>query len=212
MIFDKKIATEVINILLKVKAIQLKKQTYFTWASGIKSPIYCDNRIVLGYPTERDRIKILLSSVIQTKFPVAKALSGVATAGISIGALAADELHLPYSYVRSSAKAHGKQNQIEGYIPKNTPIVVIEDLISTGGSTLKAIDALQTAGHQVVGAIAIFTYGFDQAKQAFAEVKIPFYALSSYAYLIKLLDEEGDLDADTKARLLQWQENPHSFK
>jgi len=211
MIFDKKIAIEVIKILLEVKAILLEKQNYFTWASGIKSPIYCDNRIVLGYPTERARIKVLLSTIIQTKFPDAKALSGVATAGIGIGALAADYLQLPYSYVRNTAKAHGKQNQIEGYIPGGAPIVVIEDLISTGGSTLKAIEALQTAGHNVTGAVAIFTYGFEKANQAFADKNISFYTLSSYTYLLELLEKEGELNTETKATLLQWREDPNAF-
>ncbi len=211
MIFDEKIALEVALLLLKVKAILLEKQNYFVWASGIKSPIYCDNRIVLGYPEERTRIKKLLAALVQSKFPTVQALSGVATAGIGIGALTADYLQLPYSYVRSSAKAHGKQNQIEGYISENMPIVVVEDLISTGGSTLKAIDALQSTGHHVIGAIAIFTYGFEKANQAFADIGIPYYTLSSYAYVIDLLEKEGQLDAETKATLLQWRDNPKSF-
>lgn len=212
MIFDKKIAIEVVKILSKVKAIQLKKQNYFTWASGIQSPIYCDNRIVLGYPTERDRIKVLLSLAIEAKFPNVQALSGVATAGIGIGALAADYLKLPYSYVRSTAKAHGKQNQIEGYIPDGFPIVVIEDLISTGGSTLKAIDALQKAGYQVIGALAIFTYGFEKANRAFADKNIPYYTLSNYTSLIDWIEKEEGLDPETKATLLQWRKDPESFK
>jgi len=211
MIFDEKIALKVAKLLLKVKAIQLKKQNYFTWASGIKSPIYCDNRILLGYPTERDHIKKMISTLIKAKFPEANALSGVATAGIGIGALAADSLQLPYSYVRSSAKAHGKQNQIEGYIPSGAKVVVVEDLISTGGSTIKAIDALQKADYNVIGAVAIFTYGFDKANKAFAELGIPYYTLSNYYYLIELLENEDELDVDTKVTLLKWRENPESF-
>lgn len=212
MIFDEKIALKVAKLLLQVKAIQLKKQNYFTWASGIKSPIYCDNRILLGYPAERDHIKKMISTLIEEKFPSVKALSGVATAGIGIGALAADTLHLSYSYVRSSAKSHGKQNQIEGYIPENAKVVVVEDLISTGGSTIKAIDALQSEGYNVIGAVAIFTYGFEKAKQAFEELNMPYYTLSNYTYLIELLENEGELDKDTKTTLLRWRENPESFK
>jgi len=208
MILDEKIALKVAKLLFKVKAIQFKKQNYFTWASGIQSPIYCDNRILLGYPVERDQIKKMISSLIKEKFSDTNALSGVATAGIGIGALAADELHLPYSYVRNSAKAHGKQNQIEGYIPSDAKVVVVEDLISTGGSTLKAIDALQSAGYEVIGAVAIFTYGFQKAKDAFAEVGIPFNTLSDYEHLIQLMDDEGELDTETKVRLLQWRQNP----
>lgn len=212
MIFDEKIALKVAKLLLEVKAIQLKKQNYFTWASGIKSPIYCDNRILLGYPAERDHIKNNLSMLIKEKFPSVKALSGVATAGIGIGALAADTLHIPYSYVRSSAKAHGKQNQIEGYVPENAKVVVVEDLISTGGSTINAINALQNAGYDVIGAVAIFSYGFEKANSAFAKLDLPYYTLSSYTYLIELLENEGELDANTKATLLRWRENPEIFK
>lgn len=211
MIYDKIVASGVAAILLKVNAIQLNMQNYFTWASGIKSPIYCDNRVLLGHPTERNLIKKHFATLIRQKFPEANALSGVATAGIGIGALAADTLQFPYSYVRSSAKAHGKQNQIEGHIGEAAKIVVVEDLISTGGSTLKAIEALQAEGHHVLGAIAVFTYGFQKSVTAFESVGLPFYTLSDYEHLIYHLEKENKLDAATKTKLLAWRTTPGQF-
>jgi len=208
MIYSDKIAIEVASLLLKVNAIQLKSKNYFTWASGWKSPIYCDNRILLGYPAERQTVSNSFSQLIKDKFPSSNALSGVATAGIAHGAFVAQELELPYSYVRSSAKAHGKKNQIEGFIKEGSKIVVIEDLISTGGSTIKAIEALQIYGYEVIGAVAVFTYGFDKAVEAFENINIPFYTLSSYEFLLQLLENENKLTAKEKEKLAQWRVDP----
>jgi len=212
MIYSEKIAIDVARLLLKVNAIQLKSKDYFTWASGWKSPIYCDNRILLGYPIERSIVCSAFSALINDKFNQANALSGVATAGIAHGAFVAQELTLPYSYVRSKAKAHGKQNQIEGFIEKGSKIVVVEDLISTGGSTIKAIEALQNSGYEVIGAVAVFTYGFDKAVKAFADTDIPFYTLSSYEYLLQLLESEDKLTSLEIEKLAQWRVDPATWE
>ena len=177
------IAAEVAKRLLQIKAIKLSPQTPFTWASGILSPIYCDNRIVLSYPEVRNYIKAAFVECSK-KFPKFDKVAGVATAGIAHGALLADALNLPFIYVRSKAKHHGRQNQIEGELDKGEKILVIEDLISTGGSSLKAIDALVDTGAEVIGIAAIFTYGFDQANNSFAAAGYQMETLSNYDILI----------------------------
>lgn len=177
------IAAEVAKRLLQIKAIKLSPQNPFTWASGILSPIYCDNRIVLSHPEARTFIKNAFAECSK-KFPEFDKIAGVATAGIPHGALLADALDMPFIYVRDKAKQHGRQNQIEGALNKGERVLVIEDLISTGGSSLKAIDALVEAGAEVVGIAAIFTYGFDKAKNAFDIAGYQMETLSNYDILI----------------------------
>ena len=177
------IAAEVAKRLLQIKAIKLSPQTPFTWASGILSPIYCDNRIVLSHPEARNYVKTAFAECSK-KFPKFDKVAGVATAGIAHGALLADALDLPFIYVRDKAKKHGRQNQIEGELNAGERVLVIEDLISTGGSSLKAIDALVEAGAEVVGIAAIFTYGFDKAKDAFKAAGYQMETLSNYDILI----------------------------
>ena len=159
--------------LLQIKAVKLQPQEPFTWASGWKSPIYCDNRKILSYPHIRDFVKSELSNLVFTEFPDAEVIAGVATAGIPHGALVADLLKMPFVYVRSKPKAHGMGNQIEGHLEPNKKVLVIEDLISTGKSSMEAIDALREAGAKIEGLCSVFTYGFDIAKKPFRKRKYP---------------------------------------
>ena len=177
------IAAEVAKKLLQIKAIKLSPQNPFTWASGILSPIYCDNRVVLSYPESRNFIKSAFVDCSK-KFPKFDKIAGVATAGIAHGALLADALQLPFIYVRSKPKAHGRKNQIEGNLEKGEKVLVIEDLISTGGSSLKAVEALVEAGAEAIGVAAIFTYGFEKANTAFGQAGYQLETLSNYDILI----------------------------
>jgi orotate phosphoribosyltransferase len=197
--------------LLQVKAVQLNVATPYTWASGWKSPIYCDNRRVLSFPYARDFIKSELCSVIFERFPDVDALAGVATAGIAWGAMAADQLKLPYMYVRPKPKEHGMGNQIEGYYEKGQQVLVIEDLISTGKSSLQVCDVLQQAGLNVVGMVSIFNYGFEQAASAFKAAGIPLYSLTNYEVLIQLAVENGTVDENQLNNLLKWREDPAAW-
>jgi orotate phosphoribosyltransferase len=197
--------------LLQVSAVQVRPYEPFTWASGWKSPIYCDNRRVLSHPYERDFIKSELCSVIFEQFPEAESLSGVATAGIAWGAMAADQLKLPYSYVRPKPKEHGMGNQIEGEIVAGEKVLVIEDLISTGKSSLQVCEVLQAAGMEVIGMVAIFSYGFEVAHKAFLDAGIRLVTLTGYAALIEQAIESGKIDTTTQASLLNWRENPASW-
>jgi len=211
MVFNTEIATNIAELLLQVNAIKIKKQNYFTWASGIKSPIYCDNRILLSYTEQRNKVKKAFKYLIENNFENVSAISAVATAGIGIGALVADVMDLPFSYVRDKSKAHGRQNNIEGDIANNAKIVVIEDLISTGGSTIKVIETLQQAGYEVIGAAAIFSYGFKKARVAFEKISVPYYTLSEYNFLLDLLERKNFLTVEEKKRLQSWQANPKAF-
>ena len=197
--------------LLQVKAVQLNVATPYTWASGWKSPIYCDNRRVLSFPYARDFIKSELCSVIFEQFPDINALAGVATAGIAWGAMAADQLKLPYMYVRPKPKEHGMGNQIEGFYEKGQQVLVIEDLISTGKSSLQVCDVLQQAGLNVVGMVSIFNYGFEQAASAFKAAGIPLYSLTNYEVLIQLAVENGTVDENQLNNLLKWREDPAAW-
>jgi orotate phosphoribosyltransferase len=197
--------------LLQVGAVKLSPNEPFTWASGWKSPIYCDNRKVLSFPYVRDFIKSEMCNVIFEKFEGADMLTGVATAGIPWGALAADQLKLPYIYVRPKPKEHGLGNQIEGAFENTNKILVIEDLISTGKSSLQVVDVLRNVGLEVVGMVSIFTYGFNIADEAFKNAGVPFYALTNYASLIELAVEKGDIDASTQTTLMQWRESPSTW-
>jgi len=197
--------------LLQVGAVKLSPNNPFTWASGWKSPIYCDNRKVLSFPYVRDFIKSEMCNVIFEKFEGADMLAGVATAGIPWGAMAADQLKLPYIYVRPKPKEHGLGNQIEGVYAQSNKILVIEDLISTGKSSLQVVEVLRTAGLEVVGMVSIFNYGFSIAEEAFKTAGLPYYSLTNYTSLIELAVDKGSLDTITQETLMQWRESPSTW-
>jgi orotate phosphoribosyltransferase len=197
--------------LLQINAIRLNPETPFTWTSGWKSPIYCDNRKALGFPPVREFIKSEFCNLIFTQLESAELLAGVATAGIPWGAMAADQLKLPYVYVRSKPKEHGLGNQIEGYFEPGQKTVVIEDLFSTGKSSLEAVTVLRAAGLEVIGAVAIFDYGFTAAADAFAKAGVPFYALSNYPTLINLAVDKGLVTPEQEALLLKWSQDPATW-
>lgn len=197
--------------LLQVGAVKLSPNNPFTWASGWKSPIYCDNRKVLSFPYVRDFIKSEMCNVIFENFEGADMLAGVATAGIPWGAMAADQLKLPYIYVRPKPKEHGLGNQIEGAYDTTNKILVIEDLISTGKSSLQVVDVLRNEGLDVVGMVSIFNYGFTLADEAFKAAGVPYYSLTNYASLIELAVEKGEVDSKTQETLMQWRESPSTW-
>lgn len=197
--------------LLQINAIRLNIQTPFTWASGWKSPIYCDNRRILSFPFVRDFIKSEMSNVVFEKFPEAEGIAGVATGGIAHGALVADQLKLPFAYVRSSAKGHGLGNRIEGFLTRGQKAVVIEDLVSTGGSSLDACRALQDAGVEVIGLVSVFNYGFPVAKKAFEEAGIPYYSLSNYTKLIEVALDKGMVNELQMETLKSWRDAPEQW-
>jgi orotate phosphoribosyltransferase len=198
--------------LLQTGAIRLNLTTAFTWASGWKSPIYCDNRRVLSFPPIRDFIKSEICNTILKIFPEAGLLAGVATAGIAWGAMAADQLKLPFVYVRPKPKPHGLGNQIEGFFEKGQKTVVIEDLVSTGKSALEVIAALKNAGLVVLGIVSIFTYGFPEARKAFENEGIPYKALTNYETLINLAIEKGIVTPEQEGVLLKWRDDPANWK
>jgi len=198
---------EIAKTLLDIKAIFLRPDDMFTWASGIKSPIYCDNRITLSYPQARTLIKSAFVEIIKSKYPNAEYIAGVATAGIPHATLIADALGLPMVYVRSSSKEHGRTNQIEGSIPVGSKAVVIEDLISTGGSSLSAVKALQESGVEVLGMVAIFTYGLKKAQENFSQAGISLDTLSDYNTLIEIALENKRISPDQLEILEVWQKN-----
>ncbi len=194
--------------LLQIQAIKLSPDAPFTWASGWKSPIYCDNRKTLGFPFVRDYVKSELCNVIFSEYAEAETLAGVATAGISWGAMAADQLKLPFIYVRPKPKEHGLGNQIEGYYKKGQKVLVIEDLVSTGKSSLQVVDVIRQAGLEVLGMVAIFTYGFPQADEAFRQAGVRFSALTNYSTLIDLAIEKNIVSKEQESVLMAWRENP----
>ncbi|MEO7212311.1 orotate phosphoribosyltransferase [Mucilaginibacter sp.] len=202
---------QVAEFLLQIKAIKLQPNNPFTWASGWKSPIYCDNRITLSFPTIRTYIRQQLSSVIQEKFGAVGCIAGVATAGIPQGALVAQELGLPFIYVRAKAKEHGTGSLIEGEISTDKRVVVLEDLISTGKSSLQAVAALRDAGYNVAGLAAIFSYGFDLAEENFKNAKCPFVTLSNYSALLKYAQEKQYISESDIAILKKWREEPSTW-
>ena len=204
------LAAEVARCLLRIKAVQLQPQDPFTWASGILSPIYCDNRIVLSYPAERAFIKKCLAEQAQS-FDAFDAVAGVATAGIAHGALLADVLEKPFAYVRSSAKSHGRRNLIEGQVQAGQRVLVVEDLISTGGSSLVAVQALREAGCTVVGVLAIFQYGFAKAKAAFQAENVVFQTLTDYNTLVQEAAASGYIDTQDQEILEKWRQNPEGW-
>ncbi|WP_289623410.1 orotate phosphoribosyltransferase [Flavihumibacter fluvii] len=197
--------------LLQSNAVKLSPGQPFTWASGWKSPIYCDNRRLLSYPYVRDFIKSEMCNVIFEGFPNANLVAGVATAGIAWGAMAADQLKLPYIYVRPKPKEHGMGNQIEGSFEPGQKVVVIEDLISTGKSSLQVVDVLKNAGLEVVGMVSIFTYGFTVAQDAFAAAGVPYISLTNYENMISLALEKGIIEPAMQPVLLKWREDPANW-
>ncbi len=199
---------QVAEKLLQVQAVKLSPAQPFTWASGWKSPIYCDNRKVLSFPYIRDFIKSELSNVVFETFPDAAVIAGVATAGIPHGALVADQLKLPFIYVRSKPKEHGMGNMIEGVLQPGQPVVVVEDLISTGKSSLEAVQAIRAAGGEVIGMVSIFNYGFDVAVKAFETAGVPFKSLSNYSALIELAVEKGQVTEAELGTLQAWRAAP----
>ena len=197
--------------LLQIKAIKLNVHQPFTWASGWKSPIYCDNRKILSFPFIRDFIKSEMSNVIFQTFEEADMLAGVATAGIPWGAMAADQLKLPYIYVRPKPKEHGLGNQIEGFYEPGKKVVVIEDLVSTGNSSLQVVDVLRNAGLEVEGMISIFNYGFDVAKDAFDSYGLKLFSLTDYESLIDLAIKQGIVSENDQETLLNWRKDPANW-
>lgn len=197
--------------LLQIKAVKLQPQEPFTWASGWKSPIYCDNRKILSYPHIRDFVKSELSNMVFTEFPDAEVIAGVATAGIPHGALVADLLKMPFVYVRSKPKAHGMGNQIEGHLEEGKKVLVIEDLISTGKSSMEAIMALRDAGAQIEGLCSVFNYGFDISKELFEKESIPAQSLSNYNALLEVALEQKVIQASDMEILQTWRENPSAW-
>ncbi len=205
-------AGKVASLLLDIEAIKLSYKNPFTWSSGWKSPIYCDNRLALSYPKIRTFIKESLAQAIKSNFSQAEYIAGVATAGVPHGALVAEVLDLPYIYVRPKPKDHGMGNLIEGKIEKGKKVVLIEDLISTGGSSLKAAQALKEAGFNVLGMVAIFTYGFDVAEKQFEEAKIPLVCLSDFNHMLKEAVEKKYLDENQLIYVKSWRVDPGNWK
>ena len=198
--------------LLQINAIKLSPDKPYTWASGWKSPIYCDNRKVLSFPYIRDFIKSEMCNVIFEKFPEAELLAGVATAGIAWGAMVADQLKLPYIYVRPKPKEHGLGNQIEGFYESGQRVVVVEDLVSTGKSSLQVVDVLKEQGLDVIGMVSIFTYDFPVATESFKKASLTYYSLTDYPALIKLAVEKGLVNESQYEILLKWREDPAGWQ
>jgi len=211
MILDKDIAKKTAEALLQINAIKLQPSNPFTWASGWKSPIYCDNRITLSFPQVRTFLRQQLATQIIEAYGKPDVIAGVATGAIAIGALVAEELGVPFVYVRPEAKKHGRQNQIEGFLDTGKNVVVVEDLISTGGSSLKAVEALKTHGVTVKGMIALFTYGFDVASKNFEDANVTLYTLSNYDNLIEQAAETNYISTEEIRTLREWRENPSEW-
>lgn len=202
---------QVAKLLLEIKAVKLSPDKPFRWASGWNSPIYCDNRITLSYPKVRTFIRQQLANVISSRLGQVDVIAGVATAGIPQGALVAEALGLPFIYVRSSAKEHGMGNQIEGVVQPGARVVLIEDLISTGGSSLKAAQAVRDAGMQVMAIVSVFTYGFPQAEVNFSEAKVDSISLTDYATLLQVAQENNYIAESDLQKLNAWRETPESW-
>jgi len=210
-ILDQTVAAEVADKLLEIEAIRLQPEKPFTWASGWKSPIYCDNRLSLSYPEVRSLIKENLVKAIQHFFPHAEGIAGVATAGIPQGVLIANDLDLPFIYVRSKPKGHGMENMIEGKVTPGQKVVVVEDLVSTGGSSLKAAQDLKDAGFEVMGMVAIFSYGFDLAAKNFEEAGINLICLCHYEAMLPRAVSRKYIDENVLSSLSEWRKDPSSW-
>ncbi|MEM9141978.1 MAG: orotate phosphoribosyltransferase [Bacteroidota bacterium] len=212
MILDQNTAKKTAELLLQINAIKLRPENPFTWASGWKSPIYCDNRIILSYPTIRNFIREELAKQLDSLYGKPDVIAGVATGAIGIGILVADYLGLPFIYVRPEPKSHGRQNQIEGRLEANQSVVVIEDLISTGKSSLNAVEALQENGANVKGMLAIFTYGFNVAQAHFGQKGLDLHTLGDYDHLIQKASETGHIKEEQLNTLLEWRKSPSSWQ
>ncbi|MDG1147527.1 MAG: orotate phosphoribosyltransferase [Crocinitomicaceae bacterium] len=212
MILNKDKALKVAEFLLQIKAIKLNTTNPFTWASGIKSPIYCDNRITLSYPQVRTFIRQSYAESILEHYGKPDVIAGVATGGIAQGALVAQELGVPFIYVRSEAKSHGMGNQIEGYFEEGQKVIVIEDLLSTGGSSLKAVDALREAKLDVKGLVAIFTYGFDVAHENFANAECPYVTLTDYDIMLENALSSNLISKSDSDSLKEWKKAPKEWE
>ncbi|MGM0711197.1 orotate phosphoribosyltransferase [Brevibacillus parabrevis] len=204
-------AKQIAANLLEIGAVHLRPEQPFTWTSGIKSPIYCDNRITMSYPHVRRAIAQAFAELIKEKYPDAEVVAGTATAGIPHAAWVAEVLDLPMIYVRDKAKGHGRQNQIEGALSAGQKVVVIEDLISTGGSSLKAAQAVQAEGGEVLGVVAIFSYQFPDAENLFAEAGVPCTTISHYTALLEAAKEQGVITAEQESVLGEWRKSPRTF-
>lgn len=212
MVLSKDTAKKTAELLLQINAIKLNPENPFSWASGWKSPIYCDNRIILSYPPIRNFVREEIAKQVERLYGKPDVIAGVATGAIGIGMLVADYLGLPFIYVRPEAKSHGRQNQIEGALEENQTVVVIEDLISTGKSSLNAVHALQDAGAKIKGMIAIFTYGFEVANENFKQHNIELHTLSDYEHLIEQASETNYIKEEQFKTLLEWKKNPSKWQ
>ena len=212
MILDKETARKTAELLLQIKAIKLDAQQGFKWASGWNSPIYCDNRVILSYPPIRNFVRENMARQIEQMYGKADVIAGVATGAIGIGMLVAEYLSLPFAYVRPEAKSHGRKNQIEGKIEEGQTVVVIEDLISTGNSSLNAVKALQEANLQIKGMLAIFSYGFETANKNFKEANIELHTLSNYEYLLEVALKTNYINQAESELLKSWRKDPANWK
>ncbi|GJQ04180.1 orotate phosphoribosyltransferase [Capnocytophaga canimorsus] len=212
MVLDKNTAQKTADYLLQIKAIKLNSENPFTWASGWKSPIYCDNRVVLSYPEIRNYIAQQMAREVQERYPQTQVIAGVATGAIGMGMLVADKLGLPFIYVRPEPKKHGRQNQIEGALQSGQKVTVIEDLISTGMSSLNAVKALKSAQAEVLGMLAIFSYGFETAHQNFKQENVVLHTLSNYENLLLQALNIGYISENELEMLKSWRENPSKWR
>ena len=212
MVLNKQTAQKTAELLLQINAIKLQPQKPFTWASGWKSPIYCDNRIILSFPEIRNYIRENLADQIEEIYGKPDVIAGVATGAIGIGALVADYLNLPFIYIRPKAKVHGRQNRIEGHLDPNQRVVVVEDLISTGKSSLLAVEALNAVNAQVIGMVAIFTYGFAIAGENFAKANVRLSTLSNYEHLLEQAKDSNYITSEEAETLSVWREDPSQWK
>ena len=211
MIFNKDTAEKIAELLLQINAIKLNPKNPFTWASGWKSPIYCDNRLTLSFPAIRNYIREEFAKNIEKQFGKPDVIAGVATGAIGIGILVAEYMGLPFVYVRPEPKKHGKQNQIEGFLQKGQNVVVVEDLISTGNSSLMAVKAIKDAGANVKGMVAIFTYGFEVAEENFKNANVDLYTLSNYQNLLNLAVAKNYITEEEQSTLVEWSNSPESW-
>lgn len=211
MIFNKETAEKTAELLLQINAIKLNPKNPFTWASGWKSPIYCDNRLTLSFPAIRNYIREEFSKNIEKQFGKPDVIAGVATGAIGIGMLVAEYMGLPFVYVRPEPKKHGRQNQVEGFLQKGQNVVVVEDLISTGKSSLMAVQAIKDAGANVKGMVAIFTYGFEQASESFEQAHVELYTLSNYQHLLNLAVAKNYITEQEQTTLQEWSSAPETW-
>ncbi len=211
MIYSELIAAETAQHLLQINAIKLNPENPFTWASGWKSPIYCDNRLALSYPNVRDFLAKSIADEVKKRFGTDVTIAGVATGAIGIGMLVAEKLNLPFIYVRPEPKKHGRQNQIEGHAPAGKPIVVIEDLISTGKSSLNAVAAIKAQGFSVLGMLALFSYGFKIAEENFLKEGVELFTLSNYDHLLRFANAQKAITDEQVKTLSQWRKDPANW-